>query len=419
MEARAHIAVQQWIDAGGLEGRRALTSEGLQETHQRFCGFLPDDLLWIEDPKTKERVRVIPGELRRRDVQVGRLVAVSPGALPRFLRRFEEVYGKVGRTESIISMAGAHHRFLWMHPFLDGNGRVARLMSHATLLDVLDTGAVWSVSRGLARNVQEYKSHLAACDSGRRNDLDGRGALSEEALAAFTEFFLTVCIDQVTFMQSLIQPDRLRARILIWAEEETRIGALPPKAGNILEALLYRGQLPRGDVDAITGTGERQARRIVADLVKAGVIGSDNPRARSALFSPQHWQVVGCPDSFPTNRRDIALASRTQQDATESGCRVTPCLSAVAAYRPYLRTMGADTYDKLMTCVRSRVMRIRQRSGSGPFLQVSSWARIHDTCSGPTITRSVAVGTSHSNALPLTPGATPESHRRAIRPKLP
>jgi Fic family protein len=299
LEARAHIAVQQWIDGGGLKGGRALTTEGLCETHRRFCELLPDDLLWVEDPKTEERVRVIPGELRHRDIQVGRLVAVSPGALPRFLQRFEEVYGRVGKTESIISTAGAHHRFLWMHPFLDGNGRVARLMSHAILLDVLDTGAVWSVARGLARNVQDYKRHLAACDSGRRNDLDGRGTLSEEALAAFTEFFLTTCIDQVTFMESLVQPDRLRARILMWAEEEIRIGTLPAKAGNILEALLYRGELPRGDADAIVGTGERQARRIVAALVEVGVIGSDNPRAPLRLVFPAALAGRWMPGLFP------------------------------------------------------------------------------------------------------------------------
>ena len=299
LEARAHIAVQQWIDGGGLKGRRASTAEGLCETHRRFCALLPEDLLWVEDPKTNERVRVIPGELRHRDVQVGSLVAVSPGALPRFLQKFEEVYGRVGKTESIISTAGAHHRFLWMHPFLDGNGRVARLMSHSILLDALDTGAVWSVARGLARNVQEYKRHLAACDSGRRNDLDGRGTLSEEALAAFTEFFLTVCLDQVTFMEGLVQPDRLRARILMWAEEEIRIGALPPRAGNILEALLYRGELPRGDVDRIVGTGERQARRIVAALVKAGVIGSDNPRSPLRLVFPAALAGRWMPGLFP------------------------------------------------------------------------------------------------------------------------
>ena len=102
---------------------------------------------------TKERVRVVPGELRRRDVAVGAHIAVSPGAVPRFLKRFEEVYGAVSKTESILSAAAAHHRLVWIHPFVDGNGRVARLMSHAMMLDTLDTGAVWSVARGLARNV--------------------------------------------------------------------------------------------------------------------------------------------------------------------------------------------------------------------------------------------------------------------------
>jgi hypothetical protein len=140
---------------------------------------------------------------------------------------------------------------------------------------------------------------LAACDCGRRNDLDGRGTLSEEALAAFMEFFLTVCIDEVTFMESLVQPDRLRARILMWAEEEIRIGALPPRAGNILEALLYRGELPRADVDAIVGTGERQARRIVAALVEAGVIGSDNPRAPLRLVFPAALAGRWMPGLFP------------------------------------------------------------------------------------------------------------------------
>jgi Fic family protein len=53
---------------------------------------------------------------------------------------------------------------------MDGNGRVARLMSHAVLLETLESGAVWSVARGLARNVQKYKSLLANCDLPRRND---------------------------------------------------------------------------------------------------------------------------------------------------------------------------------------------------------------------------------------------------------
>jgi Fic family protein len=299
LEAKAHINVQKWIDDGGLRGGRAVRAEGICEIHRRFCELLPEDLLWVEDPVTRERHRVVPGELRKRDVRVGRLVAISPGALPRFLQRFEQVYGSVGKTELIIATAAAHHRLLWVHPFLDGNGRVARLMSHAMLLDSLDTGAVWSVARGLARNVAEYKELLANCDLPRRNDLDGRGTLSEEALAEFTRFFLTVCIDQVTFMEGLVQPDRLRTRILLWAEEETRLGKLPPKSGSIIEAVLYRGELPRGDADTVVGTGARQARRIVSALVECGVLESESPRAPLRLTFPAALAQRWMPGLFP------------------------------------------------------------------------------------------------------------------------
>lgn len=197
LEARAHIAVQQWIDGGGLGDSNTFGREAICEVHRRFCELLPEELLWVEDPTTKQRLNVVPGEIRQRDVQAGSHIAISPGALPRFLERFATVYRRLGKTEGLLAAAAAHHRLFWMHPFLDGNGRVARLMSHAHLLSLLDTGAVWSVARGLARNVQEYKQLLANCDLPRRNDLDGRGSLSEEALGAFTEFFLKVCIDQV------------------------------------------------------------------------------------------------------------------------------------------------------------------------------------------------------------------------------
>ena len=298
LEAKAHIAVQKWIDGGGLRGR-ALTAESIREIHRRFCEALPEDLLWVEDPATKERIKVIPGKLRHRDVVVGKHVPVSAPAVPRFLNRFEEVYSNLGKTETILSAAAAHHRLVWIHPFLDGNGRVARLVSHATLLDALDTGGVWSIARGLARNVDAYKGHLAACDQPRRNDLDGRGNLSEENLAAFTTFFLRICIDQVTFMEALMQPDQLRTRILLWAEEESRLDRLPPNSGAILEALLYRGELPRGDAAAIVGTGERQARRVVSALTDKGVVTSESSRAPLRLAFPAALASRWMPGLFP------------------------------------------------------------------------------------------------------------------------
>ena len=298
LEAKAHITVQKWIDEGGLIDQTT-TQQDILEIHRRFCELLPDELLWIEHPDTQERIKIVPGEFRQNDVKVGRHIPPSPGALPRFLDKYEKTYRHLGKAEAIIATAAAHHRLVWIHPFLDGNGRVARLVSHAMFLDTLDTGGIWSVARGLARNVETYKKHLGECDLTRRNDLDGRGNLSEEALALFSRFFLQTCIDQVKFMEELLQPERLRTRIMLWAEEEIRLKALPPKAEKILEAVLYRGELPRGEIPAIVNAGERHARRIVSALTEQGVLVSASTRAPLRLVFPAALASRWMPGLFP------------------------------------------------------------------------------------------------------------------------
>ena len=201
-------------------------------------------------------------------------------------------------TDSILGAATAHHRLLWINPFLDGNGRVARLMSYTMLLDTLDTGGIWSITRGLACHEGTYKGQLMACDAERRNDLDGRGHLSEEAFTEFTRYFLTTCIDQVEFMKGLVQPDRLRDRILIWTEEEILADALPPKSGAVLEAVLYRGELPRGEVGNIIGTSERQARRVTSALIEREVLKSESSRVPLCLAFPATLASCWLPGLF-------------------------------------------------------------------------------------------------------------------------
>ena len=125
--------MQAWIDVGGLQGRAA-TAEGVREIHRRFCEELPESLLAVENPASGSRQRVVPGRWRESDVAVGRHHAVSPGAVARFMERFEAVYARLGKLDTILAAAAAaHHRLLWIHPFADGNGRVARLMSYAML----------------------------------------------------------------------------------------------------------------------------------------------------------------------------------------------------------------------------------------------------------------------------------------------
>jgi len=300
-EAEAHVTVQQWIDKGGLKGR-ATTTAAILEIHRRFYELLPEELQFVKHPATKEKLPVKPGELRQHDVEVGRHIPVSPGAVLRFLTRFEGVYSKLGKSETILAAAAAHHRLTWIHPFLDGNGRVIRLMSYATLLDALDTGSIWSIARGLARNDEEYKKHLANCDLPRRNDLDGRSNLSEEALAEFTRFFLEICLDQVKFMEELVRPEKLRARIKLWIDELIEMGKLHEKSGLALDAILYRGELPRSEVVDLLGTSTRTASRVIAGLIDHGVVTSESSKAPLYITFPAKLASRWMPGLFPEQR---------------------------------------------------------------------------------------------------------------------
>ena len=303
LEARAHVAVQRWIDEGNLRGK-CTTEASVREIHKRFVECLPDDLRWVTRPDTREKIPVVPGEYRKDFVEVGRLVPVSPGSLPRFMQRYEQAYVSLNRAQTIIACAAAHHRLAWIHPFLDGNGRVARLVSHAMMLEALDTGGIWSIARGLARNVDKYKQHLAACDVRRRNDLDGRGNLSEEELAKFTRFFLNICIDQVEFMEKLMRPDELRARILTWAEEEVRLGSFARPAVTIMEAVLFRGELPRADVAPLIQSSDRTASRLAAQLNGFGVITSSSSKAAWRLALPATLAQRWFPGLYPAGLTD-------------------------------------------------------------------------------------------------------------------
>jgi Fic family protein len=172
-------------------------------------------------------------------------------------------------------------------------------MSYACLLDALDTGGIWSIARGLARKQEQYKSHLAECDHVRRGDLDGRGALSQASLDAFTRFFLDTCIDQVKFMKSLVRPDQLRKRVIAWANDEISQRNLPPRTTIVLESLLNAGELPRGDIPSMLDLSPAGARRVISALSDKGVIVSASSRAPVQLAFPANLASAWLPGLFP------------------------------------------------------------------------------------------------------------------------
>ena len=276
LEAKAHITVQREIDSGKY-GTDYTDPVFIRSIHKRFYELLPKALHYISDPITGSEVAIVGGMYRDRGVRVGQHIAIDAISVEPFLNRFHYVYGSLPRTPCILNIAACHHRFVWIHPFLDGNGRVARLITHSMLNKALNTKGLWSLSRGLSRNVDEYKNKLAACDMKRQGDIDGRGNLSLKSLIDFTRFFLETCIDQVDYMQTLINPHNLRGRILSWVDEEIESGRLNGKTKRLLREISIQGKITRAEAHNYIDSPERTSRRIIAELKEKGILRDENP----------------------------------------------------------------------------------------------------------------------------------------------
>ena len=288
LEALAHIEVQKAIDNGADDQSSPLTSKYAYWLHREFCSRLPEEMLWVEDPVSHKKIQVVPGKLRDGEVRVGNHLPPLASALPKFLARFDEAYNPehLSKVRQIVATAAAHHRFVWIHPFYDGNGRVVRLMAHAMLKRLGLGNSLWSVARGLARRVAQYKTLLADADQPRRTDLDGRGALSQRALIAFCHFFLDTCIDQIGYMHSILEPTDLLRRIARYTEDEIDAKRLPKGCFALLREALLSGEFERGKAAAITGSSERTARDILSALIGRKLLVSDTPKSAVRLGFP-------------------------------------------------------------------------------------------------------------------------------------
>ncbi|MRH79076.1 hypothetical protein GH984_10225 [Spiribacter sp. C176] len=84
--------------------------------------------------------------------------------------------------------------------------------------------------------------------------------------------------------------------------QQIRGGALPQKADCLLEAILYRGSLLRGDVPGLLDASERQARRVVAALTEQNVLTATSTRAPLRLAFPATLAGQWMPGLFPEAR---------------------------------------------------------------------------------------------------------------------
>ncbi len=247
------------------------------------------------DRITDDGELIVPGEYRTKDVMAGQHVAPPWKDVDGLMHGWAARYCKLAGTEAqLIGAACSHHRLAWVHPFIDGNGRAARLHTHLVLHAMGLTQGLWSPMRGLARTQEKYYAKLSNADAARRNDLDGRGSLSQEELVAFASYFLEVCLGQVRFMRERLDlttlKDRLKTMLIYLQEQPWDVGTERSVVKiDALEALHYvamAGPIERARFVKMTGLGDRTGRRVLTSLLDFGVLTETSPRSTVSFGVP-------------------------------------------------------------------------------------------------------------------------------------
>ncbi len=299
----AHMEAQAEMEArvAAMAAGDICSTDFLCWLHERFYQRLPEELRMVQDEKGK-RHEVQPGKLRQGEVSVGRHMAPASRNLGAFLKRFAEFYGPSVATEpgSLIAAAAAHHRLTWIHPFLDGNGRVARLFTQAWFVKAgTDSDGLWTVSRGLARRKADYQAALAGADEKRMNDYDGRGYLSQRYLGEFCRFFLGIAVNQVRFMGDLLALDGLLNRIAGYAGRRESAEELPRGSARVLTEVFLRGEITRGNACRIIGVSPRTAQKVTGELLSQRLLTSASPKGPLRLGVPGAAAAHYFPDLYP------------------------------------------------------------------------------------------------------------------------
>ena len=294
MESLAHIAVQQWLREQSHDLDTIYSSEFIKELHLRFYQQVPESLWLIRNNKGEVVDKVVPGEWRKRRVDVGRHIAPDHENVDDLMKRFCEIYHpkKYQGDRKLIAVMAAHHRFAWIHPFIDGNGRVGRLFTDVALKAVgLESYGAWCLSRGLAKSSNEYKAFLAAADASRQGDLDGRGALTEKGLLNFSDYMLSTAIDQISYISGLLDLKDLRKRIksYVLARNDYRVPgmskSLKTNAILVLHTAFIHGELERAEALELCAMPERSARRLLSQLKSEGLLSETSSK------SPLRWEI--------------------------------------------------------------------------------------------------------------------------------
>ena len=304
----AQTQIKEWIK----NGDNPLTKEFILKLHKFFYeDEKMKDYLIIEH--NNQKIKMTPGEFRNKDVIIANHIAPDYKEIDSLMNQFENAYklrNSMNLETKLLYIISAHHRFLWIHPFLDGNGRISRLLLDACFYYIeLEGYGLWSISRGFAKYQEKYRKALGMADLKREGDYDGRGFLSLKNLIYYVDSILDIIQDQITYSQTLMPFDKLFDRIELFITltqnpsflnvKNQIIHKLPIYASNVLKEILVKGEIKRGDVKKLISRSDRTASDLIKKLIQMELIEPTNPKSTKSSLKikiPVYYSKILFPE---------------------------------------------------------------------------------------------------------------------------
>lgn len=229
---------------------------------------------------TKEGDRQ-PGEYRKINVII-KNASHTPPDCSTVDSYMHELFEFINRLDSpkydLLKIAIAHHRFVWIHPFANGNGRTVRLFTYAMLVKLgfnVEVGRILNPTAVFCSNRDNYYRYLAEADSG-----------TDAGILIWCEYVLTGLKEEIEKIEKLLDYEFLSKEILLptidYAIERQHITHIESK---ILKKVIDKQLIQASDLkDFFPGKKSSEISRQIRKLIEKKMLMPENENARKYVI---------------------------------------------------------------------------------------------------------------------------------------
>ena len=179
----------------------------------------------------------------------------------------------------LVKIAQAHHRFVWIHPFGNGNGRTVRLFTYALLIragfKVDIAGRIVNPSAIFCSDRENYYTHLAQAD-----------LYTYQGTEQWCNYVLLGLLEEIRKVDQLCDHDYLLNAILLPAIQDARqCGRISQEVQNILFLAATKKTIMSGDIEALYPTQSKTSlSRKIKQLVNDLLLMPEKPQGRKYVL---------------------------------------------------------------------------------------------------------------------------------------